>query len=111
MHEWIKEFPAAITVCIVDGTIIEMNEKAISTFQSDGGAELIGKNLFDYHPAHCNEMIKRMLQTGQAHSYTIDKNGVQKLIYQQPWFLDGKVAGVVEMSMVLPGEMPHYVRS
>ena len=111
MHEWIKEFPAAITVCDIDGIIIDMNDKAIATFESDGGAALIGKNLYDYHPAHCNKMIEKMLETGKSHAYTIEKKGVKKMIYQQPWFMDGKVAGVVEMSFVIPLDMPHYVRS
>ncbi len=111
MHEWIKEFPAAITVCDADGIIIEMNERAIETFKGDGGAELIGKNLYDYHPEHCNVIIRNMLATGQPHSYTIQKGEIKKLIYQQPWFRDGRVAGLVEMSFVLPVDMPHYVRS
>jgi transcriptional regulator with PAS, ATPase and Fis domain len=111
MHEWIKEFPAAITVCDLNGIITEMNDKAISTFAKDGGADLIGKNLYDYHPAHCNEIIRTMIATGEPHTYTIEKQGVKKLIYQQPWFMDGKVAGVVEMSFIIPLDMPHYVRS
>ncbi len=111
MHEWIKEFPAAITVCDADGIITEMNDKAIETFMADGGAELIGKNLFDYHPEHCNAIIRKMLATGEPHSYTIEKKGSRKLIHQQPWFKDGKVAGLVELSIVLPLEMPHHVRS
>lgn len=111
MHDWIKEFPAAITVCDVEGIITEMNDKAISTFAKYGGAELIGKSLYDYHPEHCNVLIRKMLATGEPHSYTIEKDGMRKLIHQQPWFMDGKIAGVVEMSIVLPVEMPHYVRS
>ncbi|PKN73796.1 MAG: hypothetical protein CVU50_01015 [Candidatus Cloacimonetes bacterium HGW-Cloacimonetes-3] len=111
MHEWIKEFPAAITVCDLNGIITEMNDLAIATFQNDGGAELIGKNLYDYHPEHCNVIIRTMLDTGKSHSYTIQKGEVKKLIHQQPWFIDGKVAGLVEMSFVLPTEMSHYVRS
>mgnify|MGYP000933601242 FL=1 len=111
MHAWIKEFPAAITVCDVEGIITEMNDKAVSTFAKYGGAELIGKSLYDYHPEHCNVLIRKMLATGEPHSYTIEKDGQKKLIHQQPWFIDGNIAGVVEMSIVLPVEMPHYVRS
>ncbi len=111
MHEWIKEFPAAITVCDENYIITEMNDKAITTFSKEGGAALIGKNLLDYHPEHCNAMIKQMMECGQPHSYTIEKNGIKKLIHQQPWFRNGKVAGLVELSIVLPSEMPHYVRS
>jgi len=111
MHEWIKEFPAAITVCDKTGIITEMNDRAIATFAADGGAELIGKNLFDYHPQHCNEIIQHMLDTGEPHSYTIEKNGIKKLIHQQPWYQEGEVAGLVEISIALPLQMPHYVRS
>ena len=39
-HAWIKEFPAAITVCDVEGIILEMNDKAAKTFESDGGYDL-----------------------------------------------------------------------
>jgi len=52
-----------------------------------------------------------MLETGESHSYTIEKKGVKKLIHQQPWFVDGKVAGIVEMSFVITLDMKHYVRS
>ena len=36
-HAWIKEFPAAITVCDAEGIILEMNDKAAKTFEKDGG--------------------------------------------------------------------------
>ena len=111
MHEWIKEYGVAITVCDLDGIITEMNDKAIATFAADGGKELIGKNLFDLHPEHCNVVIRKMLETGKANAYTIEKKGVRKLIYQEPWFRDGKIAGLVEMSLVLPPEMPHHERT
>ncbi len=111
MHEWIKEFDVAITVCDKDGIITEMNDKAIATFAADGGAELIGKNIYDYHPEHCNAKIRELLITGKANAYTIEKNGLHKLIYQQAWFKDGEIAGLVEMSIVYPEVMPHHVRS
>ena len=50
-HDWIKEFPAAVTVCDAEGIILEMNDKAAKTFESDGGYALIGKNMLDCHPA------------------------------------------------------------
>ena len=40
----------------------------------------------------------------------MEKAGIKKLIYQAPWRKDGKVAGVVELSMEIPFEMPHFVR-
>ena len=51
-----------------------------------------------------------MLATGESNAYTISKNGVRKMIYQTPWRRDGQIAGMVEISMVIPEEMPHYVR-
>ena len=33
-----------------------------------------------------------------------------KMIYQTAWRKDGKVAGIVEISMITPADMPHYVR-
>ena len=52
-----------------------------------------------------------MIATDTVNCYTIDKQGVKKMIYQTPWRRDGKVCGMVEISMVIPQEMPHYVRS
>ncbi|HNX37186.1 MAG TPA: PAS domain-containing protein [Candidatus Cloacimonadota bacterium] len=111
MHEWIKDFAGAATVCDKNGTIIEMNEKACATFASYGGSDLIGKSLYDYHPEHCNVIIREMLQTGRTNAYTIEKQGKRKLIYQQPLFENGEVSGIVELSLELPDDMPHYVRS
>lgn len=51
-----------------------------------------------------------MLQTGGSNAYTIEKNGIKKMIYQTAWFNEGIVGGLVEISMELPGEMPHYIR-
>ena len=52
----------------------------------------------------------RKLETGGVNAYTIEKNGVRKMIYQTAWKQDGVVGGLVEISMEIPGEMPHHVR-
>jgi len=111
IHAWIRQFPAAITVCDKDGVIIDMNDKACATFAADGGAKLIGTSLYACHKPRSVELIKSMLANGHNHIYTIEKNGVQKLICQQPWFKDGEIAGLVEISLELPEQMEHYVRS
>jgi transcriptional regulator with PAS, ATPase and Fis domain len=108
--DWIKEFPAAITVCDEQGIVIAMNDKAIATFADEGGAKLIGHSLKDCHKPESWEKILAMMETGTANTYTIEKKGNRKLIHQQPWFKGGKVAGIVEMSIELPEEMPHHVR-
>jgi len=52
-----------------------------------------------------------MLAAGEKNIYTIEKNGVKKLIYQSPWYQNGKYAGFVELSLEIPFEMPHFIRS
>lgn len=110
-HAWIEEFPAAVTVCDKEGIIIAMNNKAAKTFEKWGGKELIGKSLYDCHNPHSQQMIRHMLATGTSNTYTIEKQGIKKMIYQSPWFIDGAVAGMVELSIEIPFEMPHFVRS
>jgi len=109
-NEWIKEFPAAITVCDEDGILLEMNDKAARTFESDGGRKLIGSNMFDCHPEPALTKTERLLASRVKNVYTIEKNGVKKLIYQSPWFKDGKYAGFVELSLEIPFELPHFIR-
>jgi len=108
--DWIKEFPNAVTVCDREGIVIAMNDKACATFAAEGGAKLIGHSLKDCHKLESWAKIQEMLATGTGNTYTIEKNGVRKLIHQQPWFRDGKVAGLVELSIELPKEMKHHVR-
>jgi len=109
-NQWVSEFQGAITVCDRDGTILEMNDKAVEIFERYGGADLIGKSLMDCHPPAAQEKIRELLASGKTNAYTIEKNGVKKLIYQAPWFLDGKRAGLVELSLEIPEEMPHFMR-
>ncbi len=111
MHEWVKHFPAAITVVDKNGIVTEMNEKACETFAADGGAKLIGHSLWDCHKPESIAIIKDMLATGRNNVYTIDKQGKKKLIFQQPWFENGEVAGLVELSLELPADMPNHVRN
>ena len=110
-HDWLKEFPAAITVCDANGIIVEMNDKAARGYEKDGGYALIGKQLLDCHSEASRDKVKRLLDTHEKNVYTIEKNGVKKLIFQSPWFKDGKYAGLVELSLEIPFEMPHFVRS
>jgi hypothetical protein len=109
--DWATGFPYAITVCDNEAIILYMNEKSAGTFSGSGGHELVGKSLYDCHsPASC-EIIKDLLATGRSNIYTIEKNGTRKLICQAPWFKDGSVAGLVEISIILPENMPHFIRS
>jgi hypothetical protein len=109
-YSWVKEFPAAVTVCDPDGIITEMNDKAAVSFKEDGGRALIGKNVLDCHPESARAALKRLMETHQRNVYTIEKNGIKKLIYQTPWYYEGEYAGFLEISLEIPPEMPHFIR-
>lgn len=106
--DWAKELNCAITVCDTEGTIIYMNDKSKETFASYG--DLVGKNLMGCHNEHSQQIIHKLLETGGTNCYTISKKGLKKMIYQTVWKKDGVVAGLVEFSIVLPEDMPHYDR-
>ena len=105
---WAKEMNCAVTVCDAEGVILYMNDKAKATFAKHG--DLVGKNLMGCHNDKSKEIIRHLLETGGSNAYTIEKEGLHKVIYQTAWKQDGKVAGLVEISMVVPADMPHYVR-
>jgi transcriptional regulator with PAS, ATPase and Fis domain len=103
---WARELPAAVTVCDRNGVILEMNDKAKSTFSGD----MVGKNVLDCHPEPARSKLAELLATGRSNVYTIEKKGKKKLIYQTPWYHDEKYAGFVELSLEIPKEMPHFIR-
>ncbi len=110
-HEWIKEFPGSVTVCDPNGIILAMNDKSAKIHEKDGGYALIGKSLLDCHKDAALEKVEQLLASHEKNVYTIEKNGMKKLIFQSPWFKDGEYAGLVELSFEIPFEMPHFVRS
>lgn len=104
--DFFKNIDVSITICDTEGIVVYMNERAISVF-----GDKRGQSMMPCHQARSQEIIHHMLDSDSNHVYTISKNGQKKLIYQTPWHVDGRVAGLIEFSMVLPEEMPHYVRS
>ena len=113
MHQagsWVEGFPAAVTVTDAKGIIVEMNQHAAETFARDGGRELVGSDVLDCHPEPARTLTARLYQDRQPNHYTIEKNGQWKIIHQMPWFKDGEFAGVVEISIPIPSELPHHRR-
>ena len=106
--DWAEELECAVTVCDTNCIVVYRNSKSAKTFEEYG--ELLGKNLRECHGEHSWTMIQSMLETGDSNSYTIEKNSVKKLIHQTPWRVDGEIKGLVEFSIVLPAEMPHFIR-
>jgi len=110
MTEWIREFPASITVCDREGTILEMNDRSAEVFAADGGRALIGRSLMGCHSANSCAKLASLFETARSNIYTIEKNGVKKMILQSPWYRDGEFAGLVEIAFEIPSEPPHFVR-
>ncbi len=104
------ELPFAITVCDTEATILYMNDRSISTFQKYGGADIVGTSLFKYHQGPSALKLRELLDTQTKNAYTIEKNGIKKMIYQSPWFKNGEFAGLIELSLEIPMEMGHFVR-
>ena len=108
--DYFKETPFAVTICDENGILLEMNDKSAATFARHGGGNLIGHSMLDCHPEHAQKKIRAMLENHNVNAYTIEKEGQKKLIYQSPWFENGEFKGYIELSLVLPEEMPHFVR-
>jgi transcriptional regulator with PAS, ATPase and Fis domain len=107
---WVREFPASITVCDRRGTILEMNDRSATTFARDGGRSLIGRSVLDCHPEPARGKLEKNLNEHLTNCYTIERNGVKKLVYQAPWYEGGECRGLVELIIELPGEIPHHTR-
>lgn len=109
-QNWQKEAPFSIVLCDKKGTVLEMNEKACATFAKWGGKKLIGKTLLDCHPKKARNKLKRMLKSQKLNVYTIEKNGIKKMIYQSPWYKNGKYMGFIELSLPISTKIPHFMR-
>jgi len=108
--DWTKEFPSAITICNAEGTIIYMNEKSCNTFNKYGGKNLIGKSIFDCHPEPAKTKLKELMKIQKSNIYTIEKEGIKKLIYQSPFYENKTFAGFVEISIELPLLINNFIR-
>ena len=105
MKDFFENVAVSTTVCDLRGEVIYQNQRAVEAL-----GEARGHNLEECHKPSSWETIQTMIAEGKTNAYTIEKRGVRKLIYQTPWYEDGKVAGLVEYSIVLPADMPHKIR-
>lgn len=108
MDNYFEELPIAITVSDKEGNIVDMNQRSADV--NSKGVKIIGNNLFDCHPPQASAILRDLYAHEKKNVYTIEKNGVKKLIYQTPWYDNGQFAGLMELSMEIPFDMPHYVR-
>jgi transcriptional regulator with PAS, ATPase and Fis domain len=108
--DWIETLDGAVIASDKEGSIIYLNEKATSNFEKHGGKKLIGTNLTDCHNEESKKKISEMMESHEKNIYTIEKKGIKKLIYQAPWYKEGVFAGLVELSLEIPFDMPHFIR-
>lgn len=116
MDQYFEGLPnIAITVCDADGYVLDMNQHSADV--NSHGKKIIGYNLMDCHPEPAKTKLKHLLEHQELNAYTIEKTQadgkkVKKLIYQTPWFKEGgEFGGLIEYSIEIPFEMPHFVRS
>lgn len=109
-RDWARELPAAVMVCDEAATIVEMNDRAARNYAAEGGRALLGSNVLDCHPEPARTKLGALMEERRANVYTIEKKGVRKLVYQAPWFREGRYAGFVEVTFEVPAELPHFVR-
>lgn len=109
-RHWMEQFDVAITVCDPDGIVLKMNDRAAEIFERQGGKRLVGQNLLDCHPEPARSKLLQLMENRRKNVYTIEKQGIKNLIYQAPWYADGRYGGFVELSLEIPAVMPHFVR-
>lgn len=105
IFDFFKEINVSITISDTEGNVVYMNDKAKSVF-----SDMVGKNMMGCHKASSQETIKRLINEKETNVYTIQKGDVKKMIYQTPWYVDGEIKGLIEYSIILPENMPHYIR-
>ena len=109
-RDYFEEVDVAVTVCAKDGTILVMNGKSRKTNLRPGQESILGQNVLDCHPEPARSLLEDMLRNPRTNVYTVEKEGLKKLIFQTPWYDEGEYAGFMELSMVLPENIPHRVR-
>ncbi|PID90440.1 MAG: hypothetical protein CSA97_02870 [Bacteroidetes bacterium] len=99
----------AVTITDLEGRIVYLNPRSAEVNAGGDASKLLGEQVRDCHSARSNAIIERLM-AGETNVYTISKKGQRKLIYQSPWRVGGEVKGLIEFSIVIPEDMPHYDR-
>ncbi len=106
IFDFLADTSCAVTACDTEGIVIYMNRQSIAV-----NGDKRGQSMLPCHNERSRAMIARLIEEGGVNAYTIEKKGVRKMIYQTAWRReDGSVGGLLELSMPIPAEMPHYVR-
>ena len=104
-EDFFRSTGCAVTVCDTECNIVYQNDRSL-----DVNGDMRGRCMLGCHNDRSRGIISRILEEGMTNSYTISKKGQRKLIHQTPWYRDGRIAGIIELSIVIPDRMPHYDR-
>lgn len=103
---WADELDCAVTVADREGVILYQNNRSVEV-----NGDVRGRSMIPCHNERSQAIIRRLINEGGKNVYTISKKGTKKIIYQTVWRKEGIVGGLVEFSMEIPEQMPHYIRS
>jgi hypothetical protein len=101
-EEWWHSFPAEIIVCDEEGIILGMSDTAVEFYKNDGGAALIGRNVFDHHNEPERSQVQAIVARRKTTIYTTSKGGHKKLVCIAPWLSNGSYAGFSLLVIDLP---------
>ncbi len=104
--DWAKTMDAAVCVCDLKGIVTYMNDKG----KVDYGSDLTGKEILACHPEPAKSKFKALLESGKEDIYSIEKNGIKKVVCHLPIMENGVCSGYAEIVKQLPGTVPHFVR-
>ena len=109
-NAWYDAFPGAITVTDENGIIVNMNAISRGRPEMQVGFDLIGQNAITCHKEPTRSKVRKIYKEQKFNIYSITLNGQKQMVYQAPYFIDGKFSGIVEMVLDLPQEVPHFDR-
>jgi PAS domain-containing protein len=109
-YKGFDSFPGAVTICTPEGIIEYMNSAAETLLAGHGGRALIGSNVLDCHPAAAREILEGLMRDRRSNTYTSEKNGIRRLVYQFPLFEGGSYSGYGEISFEISFAIPNFVR-
>jgi len=108
--EWVSTYPAEIMVCDQDGIILEMSDVSIQIYRKEGGAKLIGRNVFDHHQEPSKTQMMNVVKQKRYVMYTTERKGLKKLVSIAPWYRSGEYAGFALIVLDLPATIPNIVK-
>jgi hypothetical protein len=110
ISEWIATYPAEIMVCDRDGIILEMSDVSVRIYEKEGGAKMIGQNVFDHHVEPAKSQMMNVVKQKRHVMYTAEKSGLKKLVSIAPWYREAEYAGFALIVLDLPEKLPNIVK-